>query len=308
MTALSFVRRFVLGGALLLMLVLASAYEARAAAGEATSVWRVSDGESTVYLGGTVHLLRPADFPLPQAFEQAYNDSEQIYFEIDFDDMADPAVLASFQRQLTYNDGRTLRTVLNDEAYRALEDYLARAGIPVAAVQNFTPGMLGINLAVVQIMELGFTPEGVDAYFNAKTNEDRKAKGALETVQEQIDMLAALGEGEESEYVLALLQDMEEDIAKLDDMVIAWRTGDVARLDALFGVETLETPIDHATHELIFSQRNLRWLPQIEAMFEDADTEYVLVGAGHMIGEDGLLELLRGQGYSIEQLVAGDDR
>ena len=267
-----------------------------------TSVWKVSDGESTVYLGGTFHLLRVADYPLPAAFESAYNEADEVYFETDLRALLappDPALM-ELMAQRYYSDGRTLQTVLDDEAYEALSAYLDEAGIFIEAVQTTRPGTLTSLLALTELGKLGFTPQGVDMYFNIRTMGDGKPTGELETVEEQINMLVSLGEGYESELVMLTLRDIGRIENMMGTMLSAWRNGDTDALEESF-LEEMRAELPEF-HNTMFLQRNLRWLPQIEAMFEDPDTEYVLVGAGHMVGQDGLLQLLREKGYTIEQL------
>ena len=265
-----------------------------------TSVWRVSDGNNSVYLGGTVHLLRPGDYPLPEEYEQAYQGSSELYFETDISSMSDLSVQAQMLQQLTYSDGRTLKTVLSEDAYTTLEDYTATIGMPLMMLEQFKPGMIISTLQVLEFQRIGFTPQGVDAFFNTRALGDAKDIGALETIEEQIGFLAAMGEGNESEFVLLSLEDLENTNASMEEMITAWRNGDERALQKLF-VDDMQQRAPGLFDSLI-SQRNLRWMPQIEAMFEDPDTEFVLVGAAHLIGGEGLVQLLQSKGYEVSQL------
>jgi uncharacterized protein YbaP (TraB family) len=265
-----------------------------------TSVWRVSNGNNTVYLGGTVHLLRPSDYPLPEEYEQAYQASSELYFETDISSMSDLSVQAQMLQQLTYSDGPTLKTVLSEDAFTALEDYTATIGMPLVMLEQFKPGMIISTLQVLEFQRIGFTPQGVDAFFNTRALGDAKDIGALETIEEQIGFLAAMGEGNESEFILLSLEDLENTNALMEEMITAWRNGDERALQKLF-VDDMQQRAPELFDSLL-RQRNLRWMPQIEAMFEDPDTEFVLVGAAHLIGEEGLVQLLQGKGYEVSQL------
>ena len=263
-------------------------------------VWRVTDGESTVYLGGTVHLLRPEDYPLPEEFDQAYEGSSELFFETDISSMNDLSVQAQMLQQLTYSDGRTLKDVLDTEAYAALETYTAGVGMPLMMLEQFKPGMIVSTLQVLEFQRMGFTPQGVDAFFNAQALTDGKSVGALETLDEQIGFLAAMGEGVESEFIMMSLEDLDNTAKLMDEMIEAWRVGDSQALQTLFVDDMLERA--PAVYDSLLRQRNLRWVPQIEAMFNDQGTEFVLVGAAHLVGADGLVELLRARGYDISKL------
>lgn len=265
-----------------------------------TSVWSVRSGDNVLYLGGTVHLLRPGDYPLPDEFEQAYEASSELYFETDIGSMSDIAVQTQMLQQLTYNDDRTLQSVLNAEAYAALADYTATAGLPITMLNKFKPGLLVSTLQVLEFQSMGFTPQGVDAFFHTRAIGDGKEEGQLETVQEQIGFIAAMGEGNESEFVLLSLEELAETGEVMEDMIGAWRSGDSESLAELF-VEDMKNESPELYDSLLL-QRNLRWVPQIEQMLEDADVEFVLVGAAHIVGEGGLLELLEQRGFEIEQL------
>ncbi len=265
-----------------------------------TSVWKVSAGSNVLYLGGTVHLLRPGDYPLPAEFEEAYQASSELYFETDIGSMSDLSVQTQMLQQLTYSDDTTLRSVLNEEAYTALSAYTATAGLPIAMLQKFKPGLLVSTLQVMVFQSMGFTPQGVDAFFHNRAVGDGKAQGQLETIQEQIGFISAMGEGNESEFILLSLEELAETGEVMEEMIAAWRSGDDEGLSELF-VEDMKDEAP-ALYDSLLLQRNLKWIPQITRMLEDADTEFVLVGAAHIVGENGLLDLLSKQGYEIEQL------
>jgi len=265
-----------------------------------TSVWSVRSGDNVIYLGGTVNILRPADYPLPGEFEEAYQASSELYFETDIASMSDLSVQAQMLQQLTYGDDESLSSILSDEAYAALSAYTATAGLPIAMLNKFKPGLLISTLQILVFQSMGFTPQGVDAFFHTRAVGDGKAEGQLETVQEQIGFIAAMGEGNESEFILLSLKDLAETGDVMEDMIGAWRSGDAEGLSELFVEEMkVEAP---ALYDTLLLQRNLKWVPQIDSMLQDADTEFVLVGAAHLVGENGLLDLLSQKGYEINQL------
>ena len=264
------------------------------------SVWSVRSGDNVIYLGGTVHLLRPGDYPLPDEFEEAYQASSELYFETDIAAMGDLSVQAQMLQQLTYSDDRSLRTVLSDEAYTALSAYTQTAGLPIVMLEKFKPELLISTLQILVFQSMGFTPQGVDAFFHTRAVADGKAEGQLETVQEQIGFIAAMGEGNESEFILLSLKDLTETGNVIDGMIGAWRSGDAQGLSELF-VEDMKVEAP-ALYDTLLLERNLKWIPQIHRMLQDADTEFVLVGAAHIVGENGLLDLLSQEGYEINQL------
>jgi len=265
-----------------------------------SSVWLATKNGNTVYLGGTIHMLRADDYPLPPEFETAYAEADSLYFEIDIDQMNDPVAQLGMLQRLMYTDGRTLQTVLNNEAYSTLTDYVAKFGMPMLMLQNMKPGMLMSTLELLEFQTRGFTPDGVDMHFHQRAKADGKTIEAFETVDEQIGFIENMGEGEESEYVLLSLRDLE----KIDDDIVSmasiWRNGEADDLVELF-VEDMEETIP-GVYQTLLLDRNNKWMPTIEAMFNDSDTEFILVGVAHLVGEDGLVQHLRNRGYQVNQL------
>jgi uncharacterized protein len=242
----------------------------------------------------------PGDYPLPAEFEQAYQASTQLFFETDISAMSDLSVQTQMLQQLTYSDERTLQSVLSTEAYNALAAYTAGVGLPIVMLEKFKPGLLISTLQMLEFQAMGFTPQGVDTFFNTRAKRDGKSLGQLETVMEQIGFIAAMGEGDESEFILLSLQDLEETGEVMEDMIGAWRSGDNAALAEMF-VEDMKAEAP-ALYDSLLLQRNLKWIPQIDRMLQDDDTEFVLVGAAHIVGQNGLLDLLAKKGYEIKQL------
>lgn len=265
-----------------------------------TSVWRVSDGDSDVYIAGTVHLLRQQDYPLPSAYEQAYIASERLFFETDIGALGDMGLQQRMLQQLTYQDGRTLSTVLDAESYAALTAYVDSIGLPMAMLQSFKPGLLISTLSVLEFQKLGFTPQGVDSYYFTRALGDGKVRGELETIDQQIAMLASMGEGYESEFVLYSVKDFSKIGQSIERIVQAWRAGDTVALSEEFIAPMLaDTPV---LYDSMLVQRNNNWMPQVEAMFDEDGTEFVLVGVAHLVGEHGLVEQLENKGYEVTQL------
>lgn len=265
-----------------------------------SAVWVATSGAEKVYLGGTVHLLRPADYPLPEPFEKAYQDSSALYFETDISGMSDFAVQARMMQELLYSDGRTLQTVLDAPTYAALAAHVSTTGLPMQMMERFKPGMLVSTLQVIEFQKMGFTPQGVDAYFNSRALGDGKQVGELESIDDQIGFIANMGEGHESEFVRASLDDMKEIETAMEQMIVAWRSGDNATLEALFVADMKEEY--PALYEALLVRRNTAWIDIIETLFENEGNEFVLVGAAHLVGEDGLLSLLEQKGFEISRV------
>lgn len=263
-------------------------------------VWKVSKGDRHLFIGGTVHVLSQSDYPLPDAFERAYRQAPIIVFE------ADPRALqtSEFQQALlsrtTYPQGRDLTMVLDDETEADLRQYLAAREIPVDTIMRFKAGMVSITLTIIELQRLGLADTGVDAFFGLRALKDKKTIKGLENAEDQMAYIAGLGEGREDALIDYTLRQMADLPEMLQAMKTAWRTGDNARL-AEVGMAPLEEDFPEV-HDQFVTQRNAAWLPKIEAMLQTGPVELVLVGALHLVGEDGLLARLEKIGYTIENL------
>ncbi|NBB79445.1 MAG: TraB/GumN family protein [Verrucomicrobia bacterium] len=265
-----------------------------------SSVWKVTKGSNEVYLGGTCHILRASDFPLPPEFDLAYAQADTLVFEIDPSEMESPAFAARLMAESVYRDGRTLKTVLSEEAYGALAAQGAKSNLPIEILQNTKPGMAVMMITIQELTMAGITQEGVDLLYARKAKRDGKPVGSLETVEFQLNLITNLGEGNESAFVLYSMQDLEQIGTLFDEIVRAWRTGDLETIDQFFAADMEKFP---GIYEIFLKDRNERWVPRIADMLENEPTEFVLVGVGHMGGQHGLLSLLRAEGYSIEQVA-----
>ena len=295
-------RTFRLGMAVSGMLIF-SLMQLRAAQAD-TSVWEVSNGETRLYLGGTIHALRQSDYPLPEEFDHAYAAADEIYFEVDINEALNPASQAAFLQNSSYSDGRSLHSVLSEEVYTDFYRLAGRFGIPAGALDNLKPSPATTAVLFIELGNLGFGPQGVEMHFLERASADGLRQGALESVEFQTNLLAGLGEGNEDAMVADFLEQFEEIEDYMNEAVNAWREGDVGRIDEFLLADMAEQfPADY---QAMFTQRNRNWLSQIMAMLEDADTEFVLVGVGHMPREDGLLQLLRQEGATVRPLVLQD--
>lgn len=266
-----------------------------------SSVWKVTAGDNVLFLGGTIHLLTKQDFPLPVEFELAYQRADLLVFEVEPDIVNSPATQQKFAQYAYYSDGTQLSDVLDTSTYQLLNNFLVSRGLLMASFESMKPGMLAAVLTVVELQRLGLAGKGVDEFFSDKSRRDNKPQLALETIDDQFRALAALGTDRESFTIRHALGEAEKIAELMQDIKKAWRAGDNQAL-----INASLTPWMNrfpALYESLLVQRNNRWLPQLEALLVTPAKEYVLVGALHLVGKDGLLRLLRQKGYSVEQLI-----
>ncbi|GHA08132.1 hypothetical protein GCM10008090_17460 [Arenicella chitinivorans] len=265
-------------------------------------VWKITNGDQHMYLGGTIHLLSKDDYPLPKAFETAYDGAEDIWLETDAEAMKSLDTQAKFLPVMMYQDGRSLSQVLTRETYQRLTEFLAERGLPVAAFDTMTPAGLSLTLTTLELQRLGLVDgtAGVDAHFDHRANKDGKDRLDLETIDEQIGFIASLNELEPNTLVLSSLEEVEQTKAMWPNLLGAWRQGDLDKLNEI-GVARMKQAFP-AMYEVFLAARNKRWMSEIKQMLASPEVEFMLVGVLHMAGDDGLIELMQRAGYTVEQL------
>ncbi len=264
-----------------------------------TSLWRISKGSHTLFIGGTVHVLSKSDYPLPAAFDVAYKKSSKLVFETDIAGSQDPAFAQAMMQRMMFPDGRSLKDDLRPDVYQQLEIFSTAHGMPLAMLEKMRPAMVVLTLTFMELQRLGMADTGVDSYYFQRATTDQKLLGQLETNEEQLDFIANMGKGRENDFVSYSLRDLQKIKSVMLDIKSAWRSGDTKAMAAL-SMASMRRDFPKIYQQLLVD-RNQNWLPKIESMLQDPGEELILVGALHLVGEEGVLRLLQDKGYQIEQ-------
>ncbi|MDG4476733.1 TraB/GumN family protein [Thiovibrio frasassiensis] len=266
-----------------------------------SSVWKIQKDNSVMYLGGTFHLLRPSDFPLPPEFAEAYRASDLLVFETDLGKLNEPSVQEKLLAKAVYADGSTIDQHVSGKTYRLLNEYCAVRGIPLENLKHFKPSIIAVTLASVELAKFGVAKEGVDSFFHKLATEEKKRIEGLETIDQQIQYVVEMGAGNEDAYIAHTLRDLKSIKQDYETMVEAWRKGDLKKIDALFVAELKKTM--PKLYKKLLTDRNKLWFPLLEAYHRTPEKEFILVGAGHLAGTEGIIETLRRKGYTVEKLL-----
>jgi uncharacterized protein YbaP (TraB family) len=267
-----------------------------------SSVWKISKDGNTLFLGGSVHVLRSQDFPPPAAFDQAFAQSAMLVLEADIVQIADPAMTEYLARQMMLGEDKTLQSILDEDVYEGLKTEIEKLGLPMDEFARLKPSMAINILTFVWIQQFGFVEQGIDAHYLAKANEAGKATGFLETLESQIDLLVHIGDGCENDYVRYSLEDLAETEAGITAIVAEWRAGDAALTTAELTDMKESWPL---LYRSMIADRNAAWMPRLEEYLGTEPVEFVVVGLAHLHGPDGLLQTLANKGYTVEQLANG---
>lgn len=263
-------------------------------------LWKAGSEAGTFYVVGSVHILRPDAYPLPPAVEEAYTASDALVFEVDMAAMAGDDARRLVLSKAMLPGGETLRRQLAPTIYREVEQRYGEAGLPFDAFQQCKPWYVALNLSMAHMQKMGFAPTlGLDYYFHGKARIDGKPVAGLETVAFQTNLLDALAEGDQNAFMRRALEDLDLIDREMDRMLRAWREGDIATLGELMNESFKEYP---DLYERFVLARNRDWAERLAAMATPGRTMMVVVGAAHLPGKDGLLELLARRGFRLEQL------
>lgn len=267
----------------------------------ATSIWQVTapDGD-TLFIGGTVHVLPASELPLPQQFNNIYANSDELIFESEMAFMESAQFQQLIMQGMVFHDGRTFIDVLKPETVELVNSYLQQRSIPVENFLPMKPSLLGFTITFIELQLLGLTQDGVDKIFFDKATQDNKNIAWLESPQEQLDMMNSMAQGQEDVFVSYSVTETATAKLVLDGMLSAWRSGDMKTM-ADVGIADMPTEFPRI-YDLLLKNRNQRWIPQIETMFADDNTEFVLVGVLHLAGEHSVLAMLESKGYKVTQL------
>lgn len=264
-----------------------------------SSVWKAQKKDSVIYLGGTFHILRDSDFPLPPEFQKAYQASDRVAFETDMSGIQDPSTQQKILAKSMYSDGSTLASHLSPRVYNRLQSYCDANGIPLQALSKFKPGLVMTTLALLELTKLEVHHQGVDAFFYEQAQKDHKAINALESLDAQIDFLVSMADGMEDDFVLHSIEEMRSLSDLFEKMATAWRKGDVGKLEELMVTDLKKQPL---LYQRLIVDRNRSWLPFIDAQQKSPRPIFILVGAAHLVGPDGLIAELKKRGYRVDKL------
>ncbi|HEY8510052.1 MAG TPA: TraB/GumN family protein [Steroidobacteraceae bacterium] len=263
-------------------------------------VWAIRGAQNTVYLAGSIHLLKAGDATLPAAFDRAYEDAEALVMEIDLDDL-DPFEAQKWMMERgTFEGNVTLRDVVGEESYRRVSEESRQLGLAVDGLQRFEPWTVALTLVQLKYMQLGFDSEqGVEKQLERRARADGKEITGLETVEEQLGYLDGLSYENQARFLDLTISEMKDIEHGTGELLAAWRAGDTEKLSELLTLEYRKFP---ALYNLLLTERNKRWMPQIEKLLKEDEDYMIVVGALHLVGDDGLLAMLESKGLKAQQV------
>lgn len=264
-------------------------------------VWVAESGRGgKVFLCGTIHLLRESDYPLPAAYEVAYAAAEELVFELPPGASESPELSRRMQELGMLPADAALQKQLPAEEWKRVSDWATRRGVDPAVMDRMRPWYASLLMVATEYAALGAAADrGVDQFFEERAKKDGKAGSGLETVEQQLALFSGMTGEQEREVLEQTLAEMASVEAEYENMIRAWKQGDLEALQALLFREAERYP---DLMESFLNARNRAWVPVLAKVLERGGKAMVLVGAGHLGGEQGVIALLRGKGYEVRRV------
>ncbi len=267
-----------------------------------SSVWKLnSDINSNFYIAGSCHVLSKSDYPLPDEFESAYANADRVIFETDMEAIMSPEIQMLLVSKGTYTGNDTLENKLSKKSYAIIAEYCNDNAIPIDILQKMKPWMAALTLMFFELEKIGVTPaDGLEMYFNEKVKRDGKDTGGLEDVKEHVEYVSSMEEELDEAIVESFAKEIKELHVMMKGITKAWKAGDEAALNEFLS-ESVRKDFPNL-HKRIIIDRNRNWITPIEDLINSGKRTLVVVGVGHLVGEESVINLLRSKGHKIEKL------
>ncbi len=261
--------------------------------------WRVADQNSEVYLLGSMHFGRNDFYPLPKEIESAYSRADALVVEVDLSSASPQEVSAALNQYASLKKGATLKKMIGADTYFALLQFCKKNSLPMASLEVWQPWVIALQLVQFEISKTALKADnGIDLYF---LNKKAKPVISLESIDSQFSMFAGLNDKEQEIFLGQTLKDLQKSGGYLLDMADAWRNGDTVKLAKLLVEPFEQMDGGQKFFEKLFTSRNRMMAQQAENFLRDDKNVFFVVGAGHMLGADGIIETLRRKGFKVQR-------
>ncbi len=266
-------------------------------------LYKVGSASSTVYILGSIHLAKPEIYPLDTVIEQAYKRSDVLVVELDAESEGSMIAMQTAMAQLgMYPNGKSLKTELSAQTYKQLQSYAVKTGLPLHMLEQMKPWVVMLQLSVMEMMRLGYSPElGIDKHFVDQAKQDKKPIMALETIAEQMALLSRDDKAYQDKLLRYTLESMSEMEPMLNKLSSSWKNGDAKAIEKMFLLTMQDDPSLNEIYNELITKRNYMMTKKIEGFLKTKKDYFVVVGAGHVIGKEGIVDLLQQRGYKVGQ-------
>lgn len=265
-------------------------------------LWEISSNVTTVYVLGTVHVADPNTYPLDKSIEDTFEQSDCLVVEVNINEVDQEHLEQLVNQKSTYPSGDNLKNHLPEELYKQLDEEFRTMGLDMDLFTPYKPWYVSMSLELLKMAQYGYVSEySIDQYFLNRATGKNKPIIELETSDFQIEILSNISD----DLMIASLQDYVDDPnieEELNEMFNAWENGDVDGMESIIFQSLDEHPEMAPLFEQLFDERNFTMADKIEGFLQDDKTYFIAVGAGHLVGDNGIINLLDQRGYMIDQM------
>ena len=263
------------------------------------ALWELHGKHNTVYILGSIHVLRPSDYPLAPAVLNAYGNAKTILMEVNLAEIDLQGMQTELLASARLPEGKTLQGIMGDARYQRAQVLAREVGVDLGIFDAFAPWFAAEAISQLQLQQLGFQPQsGVEMFFLQRARTDGKSVAGLETVHDQIALFNALSMDEQADYLVSSLEEAHDLPKEVGAMVHAWASGDTQ-----WFADELKSEIgrDPVLYDSVLVARNRKWVPKIEALLNDDQNYLVIVGTAHLVGQGSVIALLKKDGIAAAQ-------
>jgi uncharacterized protein YbaP (TraB family) len=264
-------------------------------------LWKVQSKTNTVYILGSIHFMKKDIYPLHKNIEEAFDSSGTLVVEADVNDVS-KVDTQKLMETAFYPGEDTLEKHLSRETFEMVKKEFEQNGFPIWIVNKQKPWFLALSLTALELVKAGFDPDnGIDMHFLSKASGKKKIR-ELESVDYQIKLLSGFSDEEQEAFLLYTLKDLKVLNTEVEALVKAWTIGDTKSMEALIEKSIHEDKRISSILEKLLYERNKNMISKIEGFLTLKEPHFIIIGAGHLVGERGIIELLRKKGYIVTQL------
>ena len=263
-------------------------------------MWKVRSKTATVYLLGSIHYLKKDAYPLNIVIEDAFSRSNVLAVEANVND-PDKLYFSKFIEGVFYSGEDTLERHVSPKTYELVTKEFGKYGLPVEILAKEKPWFLALTLTALELLRSGYEPKyGIDMHFLSKAGQKRVTE--LESLEQQVDLLSNFSDSEQEAFLVYTIKELNTLGGEADRLLRLWKDGDAGGLESMLSGSAGEDQGMASVYEKLIYTRNRSMTAKIEEILRSKDTCFVIVGAGHLVGKKGIIELLRGKGYAVEQM------
>jgi len=271
-------------------------------------LWEVQNGKNKAFILGSLHIMPEDVYPLDEKIEKAFEEADYLVVEVDATKIDQKEMTDLISKNAGYENGKSLKTELPEELYKSVSEKFGKLGVPMTKIDIYKPWFVSMNLGLLCLQKLNITAgQGIDVHFLSKEKVSNKKIIELETANAQIEMLSSNPEKAQIDYLQYSIDDYEKCATIYENMLEAWKLGDTTGLYKVTKKKMLalekELPGMINFYNKMFTERDFNMIKKIDNLLNNGEDKvyFIIIGAVHLVGDDGILNLLNKKGYKTIQ-------